>query len=64
MSMNSRVGHIPEYFGSMVFNDAVMKERLPKEAYRAPVSYTQLDVYKRQGDAGRSDPWRRTGSVP
>ncbi len=35
MSMNSRVGHIPEYFGSMVFNDAVMKERLPKEAYRS-----------------------------
>ncbi len=26
---------IPEKFGSMVFNDKVMKERLPKEAYRA-----------------------------
>ena len=26
---------IPERFGSMVFNDKVMKERLPKEAYEA-----------------------------
>lgn len=26
---------IPELFGSMVFNDKVMKERLPKETYRA-----------------------------
>ena len=24
---------IPEIFGSMVFNDKIMKERLPKEAY-------------------------------
>ena len=29
------VGNIPEIFGSMVFNDKVMKERLPKEAYDA-----------------------------
>ncbi len=27
--------NIPEIFGSMVFNDKVMKERLPKEAYNA-----------------------------
>ncbi len=27
--------NIPEIFGSMVFNDKVMKERLPKEAYEA-----------------------------
>ncbi|MBE5736859.1 MAG: glutamine synthetase type III [Clostridiales bacterium] len=27
--------NIPEIFGSMVFNDKVMKERLPKEAYKA-----------------------------
>lgn len=27
--------NIPEIFGSMVFNDKVMKERLPKEAYDA-----------------------------
>lgn len=28
-------GSIPELFGSMVFNDKVMRERLPKEAYDA-----------------------------
>lgn len=27
--------NIPEFFGSMVFNDKVMRERLPKEAYEA-----------------------------
>ena len=27
--------NIPGIFGSMVFNDAVMKERLPKDTYRA-----------------------------
>ena len=26
---------VPEYFASMVFDDAVMQERLPKETYRA-----------------------------
>ena len=31
--MNAR--EIPEIFGTMVFNDKVMKERLPKEAYDA-----------------------------
>ncbi len=31
--MNAK--NIPEIFGSMVFNDKVMKERLPKEAYDA-----------------------------
>lgn len=30
--MNSN--HIPELFGSMVFNDKTMKERLPKETYK------------------------------
>jgi glutamine synthetase len=30
--------NIPEYFGSMVFNDAVMKERLPKETYASLVN--------------------------
>ncbi len=25
---------VPELFGSMVFNDAVMKERLPKDVYK------------------------------
>lgn len=27
--------NVPELFGSMVFNDAVMKERLPKATYKA-----------------------------
>ena len=27
--------NIPALFGSMVFNDEIMKERLPKETYRA-----------------------------
>ncbi len=27
--------NVPELFGSMVFNDAVMKERLPKDVYKA-----------------------------
>ena len=27
--------NLPELFGSMVFNDAVMKDRLPKETYKA-----------------------------
>ena len=26
---------VPELFGSMVFNEAVMKERLPKDTYKA-----------------------------
>ena len=28
------MSNVPEYFGSMVFNDEVMKERLPKETYK------------------------------
>lgn len=27
--------NVPELFGSMVFDDATMKERLPKETYKA-----------------------------
>ena len=29
------VTRVPELFGSMVFNEVVMKERLPKDVYRA-----------------------------
>ncbi|MEM1484652.1 glutamine synthetase III [Oscillospiraceae bacterium PP1C4] len=29
------MNHVPSIFGSMVFNDATMKERLPKETYKA-----------------------------
>ena len=31
----SRMKKVPELFGSMVFNEAVMKERLPKDTYQA-----------------------------
>ena len=27
--------NVPEIFGSMVFNDAVMQEKLPKDIYRS-----------------------------
>ena len=30
-----RMKKVPELFGSMVFNEAVMKERLPKDVYKA-----------------------------
>lgn len=33
--------NIPEIFGSMVFNDKVMKERLPKETYQAVRAATE-----------------------
>lgn len=29
------IKHVPDIFGSMVFNEKVMKERLPKEVYKA-----------------------------
>ena len=29
------VKSVPEIFGSLVFNDQVMKERLPKDVYKA-----------------------------
>ncbi|HBC27433.1 MAG TPA: glutamine synthetase type III, partial [Ruminococcaceae bacterium] len=29
------MSNVPELFGSLVFNDAVMKARLPKETYKA-----------------------------
>ena len=29
--MSTNVTSVPEIFGSMVFNDKVMKERLPKQ---------------------------------
>ena len=49
---------INDIFGSLVFNDAVMRERLPKATYRAlkesmetgtdPVSYTHLRERRRR----------------
>ena len=32
--MSTNVNNVPEIFGSMVFNDKVMKERLPKQVYK------------------------------
>ena len=29
------VKNVPELFGSMVFNDEVMRQRLPREVYKA-----------------------------
>ena len=29
------MSNVPEIFGSLVFNDTVMQERLPQETYRA-----------------------------
>ena len=29
------MANVPEYFGSDVFNESVMKERLPKATYKA-----------------------------
>ena len=40
---------VPELFGSMVFNEAVMKERLPKDVYHA------LKRTIRQGTALEAD---------
>ena len=30
----SRAKNVPDLFGSMVFNETVMQERLPKDVYR------------------------------
>ena len=35
MDNTSNKNRVPEMFGSMDFNDRVMKERLPKETYKA-----------------------------
>ena len=29
------MSNVPEYFGCMVFNETVMKERLPKDIYKS-----------------------------
>ena len=35
MKGDIHMSNVPELFGSMVFNDSVMRERLPKETYRS-----------------------------
>ena len=48
--MSEETKSVPEMFGSLVFNDAVMRERLPKDIYRAVRktiqrgSHLELDV--------------------
>ena len=39
--------NIPELYGSLVFNDKVMRSKLPKDMYKA-LKKTIEDVYKRQ----------------
>ena len=34
--------NIPELFGSMVFNDRVMRDRLPKDIYKAVIAFDDL----------------------
>ena len=43
---------ISDIFGSMVFNDAVMRERLPKETYRQ-VQATMENGKRLDDDAAR-----------
>ncbi len=33
--MSDKTNNVPEYFGSMVFGESVMKERLPKDVYKS-----------------------------
>ena len=47
--------NVPELFGSMVFNETVMKERLPKDVYR------KLKKTMREGTANRCGRCRRCG---
>ena len=61
------MSNVSEIFGTLVFNDHVMKERLPSETYKnlaktikegkpldiEAVSYTHLDVSKRQEEGHR-----------
>ena len=55
---------VPELFGSMVFNEAVMKERLPKDAYKAlKQTIRQGSALDPQiGQAKRARPILPTGS--
>ena len=44
--------NVPELFGSMVFDDATMKERLPKETYKAlkkTINSATLQIFNQNG---------------
>ena len=49
---------IPEIYGSLVFNDKVMREKLPKDIYKA------LRKTIENGQLSRVLPIIRTGSSP
>ena len=62
---------VPEMYGSLVFNDKVMKDRLPKDIYRAVHktiqngTHLELDVANtvaRNGQWSRAQRILRTGS--
>ena len=50
-----QMDHVSELFGSNVFNDDVMKQRLPRETYR------QLQLTIKQGKHLDSTPPRAAG---
>ena len=70
------ITNVPELFGSMVFNDTVMKERLPKDVYKsAEEDHARGHRARRRmllavvangneglGDRARAQPITRTGS--
>ena len=69
------ITNVPELFGSMVFNDTVMKERLPKDVYKnAEEDHARGHRDRRQccccccngneglGDRARAQPTTPTGS--
>ena len=66
---------IPEIYGSLVFNDKVMREKLPKDIYKAlrktieNNTHLELDVANsvavaRNGPLSTALPIIRTGSSP
>ena len=47
------MSNVPEYFGCMVFNETVMKERLPKDIYAQIIERIEMQIisgYYKPGD--------------
>ena len=65
MNTNSKV---PELFGSMVFNESVMKDRLPKDIFRALKKTiregTALDPAVANVVASAMKDWRSPRALP
>ena len=61
---------IPEVFGSMVFNDHVMRERLPKDTYKALKKTMELGksldrtIANVVANAMKEDVYKRQGRNP